>query len=73
MKINLKASTKIMKVMRARAIDLSSEFSGGMYLWFGEEWLDLKEKVLALVNIKQKKFEDVVKNDIDKVEKQPLF
>ena len=49
--------------------DLSSEFSGGMYLWFGEEWLDLKEKVLALVNIKQKKFEGVVKSDIDEVEK----
>jgi len=49
-------------------VDLSSEFSGGMYSWFCEEWPDLKAKVLAEINIKPKKFEDVVKSDIDKIE-----
>jgi len=39
-----------------------------MYLWFGEEWLDLKEEVMALINIEQEKFEDIVKSDIDKAE-----
>ncbi|CAI2187739.1 19611_t:CDS:10, partial [Funneliformis geosporum] len=67
-----KLDASILSVIRlglSSIIDLTSEFSGGMYLWFGEEWPDLKRKALALVNIKQKKFEDVVKNDIDKVEK----
>ncbi|CAG8704759.1 8821_t:CDS:2 [Acaulospora morrowiae] len=34
----------------------------------GEEWPDLKAKVLAKINIKPKKFEDVIKSDIDKIE-----
>jgi len=49
-------------------IDLSSEFSGGMYAWFGEEWPVLKEKVLAQVNIKIKQFEDMIDSDISKIE-----
>ncbi|CAG8587124.1 4872_t:CDS:10 [Funneliformis mosseae] len=68
----IKLDASILSIIRlglSSIIDLSSEFSGGMYLWFGEEWLDLKEKVLALVNIKQKKFEGVVNGDIDKLEK----
>ncbi|CAG8743508.1 13552_t:CDS:2, partial [Funneliformis caledonium] len=36
---------------------------------FGEEWLDLKAKVLAKINIKLKMLEDVIKSDIEKIEK----
>ncbi|KAF0524784.1 hypothetical protein F8M41_014947 [Gigaspora margarita] len=49
-------------------VDLSSEFSGGMCTWFGEEWSELKAKALALVNIKPKKFEDAIESDINKIE-----
>ncbi|CAI2175841.1 14824_t:CDS:10 [Funneliformis geosporum] len=49
-------------------VDLSSEFSGGMYSWFGGEWPDLKAKALAKINIKPKMFEDLIKSDIEKIE-----
>lgn len=49
-------------------VDLSSEFSGGMYSWFGDEWLDLKAKALTDINIKPKMFEGVIKSDIEKIE-----
>jgi len=49
-------------------VDLSSEFPGGMYSWFGDEWLDLKAKALAKINIKPKMFEGVIKSDIEKIE-----
>ncbi|CAG8769858.1 30260_t:CDS:2, partial [Racocetra persica] len=49
-------------------VDLSSEFSGGMCSWFGEEWSELKAKALAQINIRLKKFEDAIESDINKIE-----
>ncbi|CAG8525429.1 11428_t:CDS:2, partial [Racocetra fulgida] len=53
-------------------VDLSSEFSGGMCSWFGEEWSELKAKALAQINIKPKKFEDAIESDINKIEEMFL-
>ncbi|CAJ0625696.1 5837_t:CDS:2 [Entrophospora sp. SA101] len=49
-------------------VDLSSEFSGGMCSWFGEEWPDLKAKALSQINIKPKKFGSAIESDINRIE-----
>ncbi|CAG8645977.1 2829_t:CDS:10, partial [Dentiscutata erythropus] len=49
-------------------VDLSSEFSGGMCTWFGEEWSELKAKALMQINITPKKFGDAIESDINKIE-----
>ncbi|CAG8647753.1 3956_t:CDS:2 [Acaulospora morrowiae] len=57
-----KLNASILSIIRlglSSIIDLSSEFSGGMYSWFGDEWQDLKAKALAKINIKPKMFEDL--------------
>ncbi|RHZ59671.1 hypothetical protein Glove_362g76 [Diversispora epigaea] len=66
---NLDASTlSTIRLGLSSIVDLSSEFSGGMCSWFGEEWSDLKAKALAQINIKPKKFEDAIESDINKIE-----
>ncbi|CAJ0823151.1 1456_t:CDS:10 [Entrophospora sp. SA101] len=53
-------------------VDLSSEFSGGMCSWFGEEWPDLKAKALSQINIKPKKFGSAIESDINRIEEMFL-
>ncbi|CAG8594187.1 13460_t:CDS:2, partial [Ambispora gerdemannii] len=48
-------------------IDLSSEFPGGMYEWFGEHWSALKARALEHLNITIRKFEDPLTTDIKKI------
>ncbi|CAI2181550.1 18643_t:CDS:10 [Funneliformis geosporum] len=66
-KLNASISSTI-RLGLSSIVDLSSEFSGGMYSWFGGEWPDLKAKALAKINIKPKMFEDLIKSDIEKIE-----
>jgi hypothetical protein len=49
-------------------VDLSSEFAGGMFTWFGDDWWTLKEKALKRVDIKPQQFESTVKTDVMKIE-----
>ncbi|CAG8480152.1 4761_t:CDS:10 [Paraglomus brasilianum] len=49
-------------------VDLSSEFEGGMYKWFGQDWVDIKEKVYGMINMTPLCFEGDVKSIIDTVE-----
>ncbi|CAG8598234.1 9217_t:CDS:10, partial [Paraglomus occultum] len=49
-------------------VDLDSEFSNGMHMWFGNEWTALKEKVYEHVNIVPKPFDGNVKEVIDQID-----
>ncbi|CAI2187836.1 2985_t:CDS:10 [Funneliformis geosporum] len=49
-------------------IDLSSEFDGGMYTWFEEEWIDIKRMVYGVVNMEPNAFEGEISNIINTIE-----
>ncbi|CAG8780847.1 1907_t:CDS:10, partial [Dentiscutata erythropus] len=66
-----KVDTKILSVIRlglSSIIDLSSEFKGGMYTWFGDNWIPLKKKVLSIIDLKVERFTGEVLELITKVE-----
>ncbi|CAB4422409.1 unnamed protein product [Rhizophagus irregularis] len=62
---------KILSIIRlglSSIIDLSSEFDKGMCTWFGENWGDLKMKVLENINFEVKKLEGDTLSDVIKIE-----
>ncbi|CAG8512510.1 7788_t:CDS:10 [Paraglomus brasilianum] len=61
----------IMSVVRlgfSSIVDLSSEYQGGMFSWFGDEWSRLKKNVYDKVNMIPNTFDGEIKTIIDTVE-----
>ncbi|CAG8529304.1 14247_t:CDS:2, partial [Dentiscutata heterogama] len=74
---NKKEKTQFMKsviqLSFSLIIDLSSEFENRMFIWFGQDWVDIKRKVYKIVNMKLLVFEGEIKNIIDTIEEEGVL
>jgi len=49
-------------------VDLTSEFTNGMWTFFGEDWDTLKAKVYDQLNITPLKFEGIIHESVKTIE-----
>ncbi|RIA92730.1 hypothetical protein C1645_820229 [Glomus cerebriforme] len=61
-------TASVIRLGLSSIVDLSSEFKDGMMTWFGDEWVNLKQKVQNKIKMVPMKFEGNVLNSIMIVE-----